>query len=146
MAAPDLCNSTWYRFHYPDDFLVLVFFKFFSEDGVLAGHVVCEGKVVIPCGFLYLALSLECFFVAFDIFRKQILSTDFIEISKMVDASVRKEPDLIKRFSNLLLLAPVDIPIIILSLFVHAVGQTLLDAVGEVGFEFDLGTESRQNY
>ena len=55
----------------------------------------------------------------------------------MVDASLREQPDLVQRFSDKLLLAPVDVPIIVIGLPVNARGQTLLDAVGEVRLEFD---------
>ena len=55
----------------------------------------------------------------------------------MVDASFGEKPDLVQRFSDKLLLAPVDVPIIVIGLPVNACGQTLLDAVGEVRLEFD---------
>lgn len=56
----------------------------------------------------------------------------------MINSLLWKQSNFIKRFSNKLLLTPIDIPIVILSLFVHPIGQTLLDAVSEVSFKFDL--------
>lgn len=57
----------------------------------------------------------------------------------MVDPLVREEPDFVQRFGDELLLAPVDIPIVVFGLFVGAVEQARLDAVGEIGLELDFG-------
>ena len=64
----------------------------------------------------------------------------------MVDAFVRKEPDLVKRLGDELFLAPVDVPIVLLGLSILPASQRLLDAVGEVGLELNLRTMSTSTY
>jgi len=71
------------------------------------------------------------------IFREKILSTNFKEITKMIDAFIRKESNFIECFTDILLLAPINAPVIIFSLSPAPTQQSLLDAVGEVGLELD---------
>lgn len=135
-----------YRFHDPDGFLFLAALELLEEDGVLAGQIVGEGQVVVACSLFGLALALEGLLVALDIFGKQILAADLVEVAKVVDAFVRKEPDLVERFGDELLLAPVDVPIVLLGLPILPASQGLLDAVGEVGLELNLRTMSTSTY
>jgi hypothetical protein len=64
----------------------------------------------------------------------------------MVDTLIGKEPYLIEGFGDELLLAPIDVPIIIVSLLILAAEQRLLDAVREEGLELYLRTESNMCY
>jgi hypothetical protein len=64
----------------------------------------------------------------------------------MVDPAVRKHPDAIERLGNELLLAPVNIPILVLSLLVIAFGERPGDAVGEIGLKPNTGTTSGKEY
>lgn len=64
----------------------------------------------------------------------------------MVDALLGEEADLIEGLRDELLLAPVDIPIVVLGLMVLAGSQGLLDAIGEVCLELYLVAESKQEY
>ncbi len=59
----------------------------------------------------------------------------------MIDSFVRKEPNFIKRFRDEFLLAPIDIPIILLGLSVHASSQCLLNTVREKSLKLYLRTE-----
>jgi len=56
----------------------------------------------------------------------------------MVDPLVRKQSDLIKRFSDIFFFTPINIPVIILRLPIHAIGQTFLNAVRKVCLKLDL--------
>jgi hypothetical protein len=58
----------------------------------------------------------------------------------VVDALFRKEPYLIERLRNVLLLTPVNVPVVLFRLVVLTTGERLLDAVGEESLELDLGT------
>jgi hypothetical protein len=58
----------------------------------------------------------------------------------VVDPFLREEPDFIERLRNILLLAPVDVPIILLSLAILPPCQRFLDAICEVGLEFEIRT------
>lgn len=56
----------------------------------------------------------------------------------MIDSFVGVESDFLECFRDVFLLAPVDIPIVILSLAIVAIRHGAEDAVGEKGFEFNL--------
>lgn len=120
--------------------MVFIFFELLGEDGVLARQIVGEGQVIVASGLFGFAFALDGFFVALDVFREEILATDFVEVPEVVDSFVRVEPDFIEGVVDELLLAPVDVPVIVLSLAIGAGGQGFLDAVGEVGLELDFGT------
>jgi hypothetical protein len=60
-------------------------------------------------------------------------------IPKMIDFLIRKQSYLIQGFSKILLLTPIDIPIITLRLFVPPRLKCIFDTVGKIGFVFDLG-------
>lgn len=111
-----------YRLHYPNYFLIFAFFEFLSKDGILAWHIIRERKIVISSRFICLPFTFKRLFISFNIFREKILPTNLIEIPEMVDPPFWKQPDLIKSLADKLLLAPVDIPIVIIGLLVHAVG------------------------
>lgn len=64
----------------------------------------------------------------------------------MVDALIGKEPYLIECLCDELFLAPIDVPVIIVSLPILATQQRLLNAVREEGLELYLRTESNMNY
>jgi len=129
-----------YRFHNPDTFLIFASFEFFSKNGVLAWQVVSQRDVVIACSLLRPSFSFCRLFVPFDIFAQQIFPANFVEIPKMVDSFVRKEPYLIKSIVDELLFAPVDIPVVIFCLLVPPSVKGLLNTIGEEGFEFDIAT------
>jgi hypothetical protein len=57
----------------------------------------------------------------------------------VVDAFVGEEPDFIEGLGNEFLLAPVDIPVVVFCLAIAPSAQGFLDAVGEEGFEFNVG-------
>lgn len=135
-----------YRFHDPHHLLILIALELLEEDRVLTGQVISKRQVVIPCCLFCLALPLERLLVALDILRQQILPADLVVVAEVVDALLGEEADLIERFGDVLLLAPVDIPIVVLGLVVLAGSQGLLDAVGEVGLELYLVAESTQEY
>ncbi len=135
-----------YGLHYPDRLLVLALFELLCEDRVLARHVVGQRQVVVAGSLLSLALALEGLLVAFDIFGEKVLPADLIEVPEVVDAPVGEEPYLVECFGDELLLAPVDVPVVVFGLAVGAAGQSLLDAVGEVGLELDFAAEWSWNY
>lgn len=110
-----------YRFHNPYNFLLFVPFKLLYKDRVLARHVVGERQVVIACSLFCFALTFDSFFISFDIFRQQILPTNLIKVPKVINPLIRKQPNFIECFADKLLLAPIDIPVILFSLLVHAV-------------------------
>lgn len=58
----------------------------------------------------------------------------------MIDAFVGEQPDLVQSFGNELLLAPVNVPVILIGLLILPGKEGFQDAVGEKGFELDLGT------
>jgi hypothetical protein len=58
----------------------------------------------------------------------------------MINPFLWKQSNFIEGFGDILLLAPVYIPVIILSLPVLPACQCFLDAVGEIGFKLDLVT------
>lgn len=86
-----------------------------------------------------LSLFLKGPFETFYVFGEEIFAANLIEISEMVDFSFWVESDFIEGFGNELFFAPVDIPVIVLSLFPLTIEEGLLDAVGEEGFELDVG-------
>jgi hypothetical protein len=55
----------------------------------------------------------------------------------VVNPPFGKEAYLIESFRDILLLAPVYIPVIILGLPILPAGHCFLDAVGEIGLELD---------
>ncbi len=116
LAAADLARIKKYGFHNPDGLLLFVAFELLDEDWVLAGHVIGEGEVVVPTGFLCLPLPLQCLFVALYVFREEVLAGDLIEIAEMVDAFVGEKTDLVEGFGDKLFLAPVDVPVIVFGL------------------------------
>lgn len=59
----------------------------------------------------------------------------------MVYPPVGVESDFIQGLGNELLFAPVNVPVILLGLFVLAIQQSLLNAVDEKGFELDFGAK-----
>ena len=56
----------------------------------------------------------------------------------MVDPLVGKQSQFVESIRQMLFLAPVDIPIVIVALLVAPFEETGGDAVGEVSFELDL--------
>ena len=137
LTATNLNNQYSYRFHNPHPLLIFVFFELLSKNGILAGQIVRERQIIIACSLLRFSLTFNCFFISFDIFGQQIFPTNFIEVSKMVDPLFRKQSYLIKRFSNIFFFTPIYIPIIILRLPIHAVGQAFLNAVRKVCLKLD---------
>ena len=135
-----------YRFHDPDGFLFLASLELFEKDRVLARKIVGKGQVIIACCFISFPLALQRLLVALDIFRKQVFAANFVKVTKVVDSLIGKEPDLVKRFRDELLFAPVDVPIVVISLPILPASQGLLDAVGEVGLELNLRTMSSSTY
>lgn len=127
-----------YGLHDPDYFLVLTALEFFKKDRVLTGQTVSQRKVIISCCFFSLPLTLDGLLVAFYVFGEEIFSTDFIEISEVVDSLFWKEANFIECLGNILFLAPVNVPIIIFSLSVLSAEHCFLDAIGEVSLEFDI--------
>ena len=111
---------------------------FLCENRVLAGQVVGQRQKIIASCLLILALPLNCFSVAFDIFRKEIFSANLVEIAEMIDAFVRVQAYLIEGLADKLLLAPVYVPVILLGLPVVSSQHGFLDAVGEERLEFDI--------
>lgn len=60
----------------------------------------------------------------------------------MVDSFFGEESDFIQSFIDELFLAPVDVPVVIFGLLVSSGLKSFWDAVGEIGLEFDIRTES----
>lgn len=100
--------------------MVFVFFELLSEDGVLAREVVGKRQVIVTSSFVGLAFPFYRFFVAFYVFGEKVLATNFVEVPEMVDAFVWEEPDFVEGLVDELLLAPIDIPVVILGLPVVA--------------------------
>jgi hypothetical protein len=127
-----------YGLHDPNYFLVFTALEFFKKDRVLTGQTVCQRKVIISCCFFSLPLTFDGLLVAFYVFGEEIFSTNFIEISEVVDSLFWKETNFVECLGNILFLAPVNIPIIIFSLSVLSAEHCFLDAIGEVSLEFDV--------
>ena len=64
----------------------------------------------------------------------------------MVNSFLWKQSNLIECFGYVLLLAPVDVPIIIFSLGVLSSEQCLLDTISEEGFKLDVAAEWHTSY
>ena len=64
----------------------------------------------------------------------------------MIDLFVGMESDFLESFGDELLFAPVDVPVVILSLTIVPFFHGSLDAVGEVSFELDLGAKLGKFY
>ena len=120
--------------------------ELFCEDRVLTGEVVSQGQKVVTSCFLRLALSLDSFPVALDVFGEEILATNLIEIAKMVDAFLGMESYFVEGVGDELFFAPVDVPVIIFGLTIVAMEHGFLDAIGEESLELDIVAISIQPY
>jgi hypothetical protein len=118
--------------------LVLPALEFLQENRVFAGQAVSQGKIIISCCFFGLSLALDGLLISLHIFGEEVLTADLIEISKVVDAFFRKESYFIEGLRDVLFLTPVYIPVIVFGLAVVASKHGFLDAVGEIGLEFDV--------
>lgn len=59
----------------------------------------------------------------------------------MVDSPIRKQSNFIESLIDEFFLAPVDVPVVVLGLFVSSPKHGLLNAVGEKCFELDVATD-----
>lgn len=137
----DFCRSDYnfsYGLHDPYDFLIFGSFELLQEDWVFTRQVVSEWKIVIARCFFSFSLLFQSLFIAFNIFGKQVLSTNLIVVPKVIDSSFGKESHFIKSLRDVLFLAPINIPIFIFSLIVLSALHCFLNTVSKKGFKLDL--------
>lgn len=86
-------------------------------------------------------MFLKIAFEFFEIFIEHIFTAEFIPAAKVIDFHGREHSMFFKYPIDLLLLAPHDVPVVIISLFPLSLDETFEDAVFEGSFELDIGTE-----
>lgn len=119
--------------------MVLPALELLQKDGVFAGQAVSQGKIIISSCFFGLSLALDGLLISLHVLGEEVLAADLIEISEVVDALLREEFYFIEGLRDVLFFTPVDVPVIVFGLPVLASKHGFLDAVGEIGLEFDVG-------
>lgn len=128
------------RLHNPDSFIVLFSspLVLFQKNGVFRGHIIRKRHKVIVVSLLLFSFFIQCSFILLHIPGEQILPTNFIKISKMIDSFVGLYPHAVKCFRNKLFLTPVDIPIICLSLGVLMSLHCFQNTITKISLELNL--------
>ena len=111
-------STNQYRLHNPHYLLVFASFVFLQKDWVLTWKAIGQGQIIVAHGFFRLALFLKCLFITFNIFRQEIFAANLVVISKMVDPFLRKKPNFVQSFRDILFFTPIDIPIFVFSLMI----------------------------
>lgn len=137
----DVCDiiGNRYGFHDPEHlaFILLKPFVLLVENYVLAGHQEGGGQKIVLVGLSIVALLLEPSLEFFEILAEQVFPAKLLPSSEMVDLGLWYQSVFFENPVNLLLLAPHDIPFIVLSLYLFPLSfhEGLVDAVPEGGLE-----------
>lgn len=113
-------------------------FKLFHKERVIARQVVSCGEEIELGGLVVLAFPLQLFLVPLQVLNHQVLTSQLIVVSVMVDSLMRLQMSVVENVVNLISFNPKNIPVITLCFFVSSLSEGLQHAVSERCLEFYL--------